>query len=96
MVKKVANNFVISDELNEIIQKLAKKDKPLAEALNKKMKQIINFEWTSLDHFKNLQYSLSDFKRAHISKSFVLLFRVDKQHNQIRFETLKHHDEAYK
>ncbi len=94
--KETSNNFIISDELNEIIQKTAKKDKVLIEALSRKMKQIIDLDWNPLNHFKNLRHEMSDYKRVHINKSFVLLFEADRKQNIILFHTLKHHDEAYK
>jgi len=38
---------------------------------------------------------MSDYKRVHILKSFVLTFKVDISNNVIYFVKLTHHDDAY-
>lgn len=88
--------FDLSNQLRETITKLAKKDRSRVVALNKKIKEIIACNENTIDHYKNLKYDLKDYKRIHLDKSFVLIFRVfrDKQH--IIFERLAHHDEIYK
>ncbi|HLD05254.1 MAG TPA: hypothetical protein VJG90_06055 [Candidatus Nanoarchaeia archaeon] len=47
------------------------------------------------DHFKNLSNELSEFRRVHIDKHFVLTFKVDKQSKTVRFEDYDHHDNIY-
>jgi len=89
-------NLVLSPELEELISKLEKKDKILLQALNKKVNQIISCDPELIDHYKNLRHSLSDYKRVHIDKSFVLLFKVNKDKNTVYFFKLEHHDIAYK
>ena len=88
--------FDISDELKVLIRKLSKRDKTRAEALNKKIKEAINNDSNSIDRYKNCRYDLKEYKRVHIDKSFVLLFKVYKEKNMIYFWKLEHHDEAYK
>ena len=89
-------SFDLSDELKLIIKKLQKKDKARLSILNKKIREIIDNDPKSIDRYKNLRYTLSDYKRIHIDKSFVLIFNVDKKNDHILFDRLKHHDEAYK
>mgnify|MGYP001573982291 CR=1 FL=1 len=89
-------DFDLSDELKLVIKKLQKKDKIRLLILNKKIKEIINNDRKSIDRYKNLKYELNEYKRAHIDKSFVLIFKVDKEKNHIIFDRLKHHDEIYK
>ncbi len=84
--------FELSDKLEKTLIKLSKKDKPLAIAVNKKIKQIVNSDVESINHFKNLRAPLNNFKRVHIG-SFVLTFQINK--NIIIFENFTHHDEAY-
>jgi len=88
--------FTISEELKEVMKKLQSKDKQLLLELNKKIKQIINCDEYTINHYKNLRYGLSDYKRVHIGKSFILAFSVDIKNNRIIFDRLEHHDKAYK
>ena len=88
-------DFDISNELKLLIRKLSKKDKAKVLVLNKKIKEIINNNNKSIDRYKNCRYDLKDYKRVHIDKSFVLLFKVNKENNIIFFWRLKHHDDAY-
>ena len=84
------------EEIKVEIKVLSKRNKKLVEILNKKIKQIIDSDEFTIDHYKNLRHGLSDYKRVHIDKSFVLLFKVFKEKNYILFDKLKHHDDAYK
>ena len=88
--------FDLSDELRIALSKLAKKDKLRASIIYKKIEQIINCDEKTIDHYKNLRHDMSDFKRVHIDKSFVLLFRVSKKENHLIFMKLGHHDDIYK
>lgn len=88
-------DFDLSDELKLKIRKLVKKDKKKAEIINKKIKEVINSDFESIDHYKNLRYDLKNFKRVHIDKHFVLTFKVDKEKNFILFEDFDHHDNVY-
>jgi YafQ family addiction module toxin component len=89
-------SFDLTDELKFIIQKLAKKDRKRVEIINKKIKQIINCDSNSIQHYKNLRHYLKDFKRVHIDTSFVLVFKVDVYRNFILFVDFGHHDDIYK
>lgn len=89
-------DFDLSDELKLVIKKLQKKDRARIIILNKKIKEIVSNDANSVDRYKNCRYDLKEYKRVHIDKSFVLIFKVDKEKNHILFERLKHHDEVYK
>ena len=84
--------IVLSDELEKTLIQLKRKDKTLFSAVEKKILQIASSDATSIQHFKNLRGTLSDFKRVHIG-SFVLLFRV--KDDCIIFEYFQHHDTIY-
>ena len=45
-------SFYLSDELKATIKILAKKDKKTAEIINKKIKQIINSDAITIEHYK--------------------------------------------
>jgi len=89
-------SFDISDGLKAILSKLAKKDPVRASIVYKKIEQIISCDNKSIEHYKNLRHDLAEYKRAHIDKSFVLLFKVSMHKNHILFDKLKHHDDVYK
>ncbi|MDO8428413.1 MAG: addiction module toxin RelE [Candidatus Diapherotrites archaeon] len=89
-------SFGLSEELKDQLKILAKRDQKITEALNKKIKEIINSDEFTIDHYKNLRYGLSDYKRVHIAKSFVLLFKVFKKENFSLFDRFDHHDNIYK
>ena len=88
-------DFNLTDNLKLIIKKLVKKDKKKAEIINKKIKEIISSNKDSINHYKNLRHDLSDYKRVHIDKNFVLVFQVDISNNFILFVDFDHHDKIY-
>ena len=96
MWSKMIFDFDLSDELKLIIKKLQKKSKVRVLILNKKIKEVINNDTNTIDRYKNLRYGLSEYKRVHVDKSFVLIFKVDKERNYILFDRLRHHDDVYK
>lgn len=84
--------IIISDDLRKTLVILKRKDKTMFQMVEKKMLQIASLDSVSIQHFKNLQSPLSDFKRVHLG-SYVLLFRV--QANNIIFDSFEHHDKIY-
>ena len=89
-------DFNLTDELRVIIKKLVKKDKKKVEIINKKIKEIVNSNEQSIQHYKNLRHDLREYKRVHIDRSFVLAFKVDIKNNFILFIDFDHHDKIYK
>lgn len=89
-------DFNLTDELKLIIKKLVKKDKKKVEIINKKIKEIINSNHDSINHYKNLRHNLREYKRVHIDRNFVLTFKVDIGNNFILFADFDHHDNIYK
>ena len=85
-------SFEISEELRRVLDKIGRKDRVLAVSVSKKIRQIIACDNVSIQHFKNLKGSLSDFKRVQIG-SFVLIFQV--KGDTIIFQRFVHHDKAY-
>lgn len=88
-------DFDLSDKLKIIIKKLCKKDKKRVEIINKKIKEVINCDKDSINHYKNLRHDLSEFKRVHIDNHFVLTFKVELTNNFILFVDFEHHDKIY-
>ncbi len=88
-------DFELTDGLKLIIRKLIKKDKKKVEIINKKIKEIINCDSNSIQHYKNLRHNLKEYKRVHIEGSFVLTFKIDLLNNFILFVDFDHHDKIY-
>jgi len=86
--------FEISPHLQKILQKLFKKDKIAYEAIMDKIKEIVLA--SDIEHYKNLRYDMKDLKRVHIVKSFVLVFRYEKNRHFVSFVDYDHHDNIYK
>ena len=82
-----------SERLQKILQKLSKKDSKRYEIIWKKINEIADSK--NIEHYKNLRHPLNNFKAVHIDKSFVLIFRFDKNRNMISFEDFDHHDKIY-
>lgn len=87
--------YDFTDKLKDIIQKLVKKDPRRVEIIYKKVKQIINSDEFTIEHYKNLRHDLSDRKRVHIDGSFVLTFKYDKAKKFVLFLDFDHHDNIY-
>ena len=86
--------FELEEKLHQILKKLFKKDKKRYEITWKKINEIINS--ADIEHYKNLKFPMNEFKRVHIGKSFVLVFKYDKTNDKVRFYDLDHHDKIYK
>ena len=85
-------NWKISEHLQDIMKKLAKKNKLLYEQLLKKINEIISS--VDIEHYKNLRYNMKDSKRVHMGH-FILVFQYDKGANTINFDDFDHHDKIY-
>lgn len=88
--------YGFSNSLKLILKRLYKKNKTRYNIVKKKINEIVLHDLSTIDHYKNLRNDLSDYKRVHIDKSFVLLFRVYKKEKFILFDSLKHYDDVYK
>jgi len=87
-------SFEIEKKLHVHLKKLSKKDKNKYNILWKKINEIINI--ADIEHYKNLRFPMNNFKRVHIGKSFVLIFKYDKTTNKVLFYNLENHDKIYK
>jgi len=92
----MAFDYDFTQKLKIKVLKLKKKDRKRAGILHKKIKQIIELNESEIGHFKNLSRGLSDRKRVHIDKSFVLTFKFDREKKFILFIDFDHHDNIYK
>ena len=88
------HKFEIEEKFNQTLKKLFKKNKKRYEIVWKKINEIINN--SDIEHYKNLKSPMNEFKRVHIDKGFVLIFKYDKTNDKIKFYDLDHHDKIYK
>ncbi len=79
----------LSESLRKVLKKLYRKNRVLYKAVMKKMNEVV----LNPEHYKNLRYDMSDYKRVHVGKHFVLFFTVEA--NVVKFNSLLHHDKAY-
>ena len=85
-----------SDELEETLKKLYKKNREAYEAILSKMDEVASRDETSIEFYKNMRYNLKEYKRVHVMKSFVLMFKLFKKQNFILFDKFDHHDKVYR
>lgn len=74
------------------IRKAVKKDKPLEDALRKKIRQILENPYS----FKPLRTQLDGKRRVHVLGCYVLIYKIEEQNNSVVFLRFAHHDQAYK
>ena len=89
-------DFSYDDILEKKLYKISKKDKDLAKNIFKKVNEIVNHDIYTIDMYKNLVSPMNEFKRIHLTGSYILLFKVFKSENFILFVDVVHRDEAYK
>jgi mRNA-degrading endonuclease RelE of RelBE toxin-antitoxin system len=87
-------NYELHPQLDGILKKLSKKDKSLSLMLLNKIHEILNSQ--EVEHYKNLRSPLEKYKRVHISKRYVLIFRHYKKEEFILFRYFEHRDYIYK
>ena len=79
--------------IKEVLRKIRKKDPVLFRAIQKKIDQIAELSRADIEHFKNLRGDLSSYKRVHVGKHFILMFKVEEY--VLIFDRFDHHDGAY-
>ena len=87
----MAYKLQVSEELDGIFRKLAKKNRKQLQIINKKVEQILE----NPHHFKPLRGDMHGARRVHIDKSFVLTYEIDEQNKILRLLDFAHHDTIY-
>lgn len=85
-------NPEIKPSCQKDIDKLCKRNIVLRDALENKMREILQ----NPQHYKPLKYDLAGERRVHIMKNFVLKFEIDERNEIVTFIFFGHHDEAYR
>lgn len=81
----------VSEELDKVFSKLAKKNKKQLEIIDKKIQQILKDPF----HLKPLRGDMHGARRVHIDKSFVLTYEINEKNKIIRILDFDHHDNIY-
>ncbi|MBS3061748.1 MAG: type II toxin-antitoxin system mRNA interferase toxin, RelE/StbE family [Candidatus Diapherotrites archaeon] len=84
--------LIVLPVVDRIFKKLAKKDPNQLRAVDKKIKQILQNPPLG----KPLHFPLQNMRRAHIQKSFVLLYDIQEKEKTITIRDYDHHDNVYK
>ena len=74
------------------LKKLKKKNKKRFSLLLKKIDTILQNPL----HFPMLHHNMSEFRHAHFDKSFIIIYKINKNSKKIKFEDFGHHDEFFK
>ncbi len=88
----MAYSCEIAEKLDKALQKLWKKDKASAIAIEKKVKEICE----NPHHYKPLKAPMQHLRRVHISNSFVLIFKIEENRKMVQLIEYEHHDDAYR
>lgn len=81
-----------SPQLIKKLKRLKLKDNVQHLLVLNKIHEIRN---NPLHRYKNLKYSMKDYKRIHLGH-FVLVFIIDHRERVVLFEDYDHHDSIYK
>lgn len=87
--------YNLSEKLQKKISKVAKKDKILALIFRKKIHEVISHSLKTIDTYKNLKSPQNEYKRIHLTGSYIVLFYGDKPNKHIIFIDIIHWDSAY-
>lgn len=81
----------VTEKCEREIRKLTTKNRALADALKKKIAQILE----NPGHFKPLGNVLKGTRRVHVDSCFVLIYEIDESIKAVRLLRFAHHDDAY-
>ncbi len=84
-------NYEIKEKLDKKLRELAKRDKVLHIAIQKKITKILENPYLG----KPLRNILKGKRRVHVGH-FVLIYEIDGEALKIVFLNFEHHDKAYK
>lgn len=88
-------NIKINPELLEELENIREKDSKSYQNIVKKVQSVANILELNPNHCKNLRKPLQDYKRVHINKSFVLVFKVDDKNKEMILMAYDHHNKIY-
>ncbi|MFT4283142.1 MAG: type II toxin-antitoxin system RelE family toxin [Candidatus Woesearchaeota archaeon] len=88
--------YNIEDNLKKKLKIIGKKNKTLAINFKKKLMEVISHSKVTINTYKNLKSPLNEYKRIHLTKNYILIFKVDINNKHIVFLEIAHRDKVYK
>lgn len=85
----------VNPELIKELDDLKERDYKSYQNIVKKIENIANILELNPDHCKNLKKPLQDYKRVHINRSYVLVFKVDIKNKEMILIAYDHHKKIY-
>ncbi len=82
----------VKETLKKKFHKMEKREKRLLQIINKKVLEIRNSPYL----FKPLRFPMSNLRRVHIDRNFVLVYSIDEQNKTVVLEDFDHHDNVYR
>ncbi len=89
-------NYDIEDQLQKKLKVLTRKNKSLAMNFKKKLTEVIQHDLHTINTYKNLKSPLHEYKRIHLTKNYILIFKVNLEKRHILFIDISHRDKVYK
>lgn len=87
-------NYDLSDKLQKKLEKLLRKNPQLVRMFYNKVQEIITHNEKTVNTYKNLRFPYHKYKRIHLTRNFILIFRVRKR--TVQFTDILRREEAYK
>jgi YafQ family addiction module toxin component len=81
-----------SKEMERILEKLYRRNRKQFDIITDKIKEIRENPY----HYKPLRHDMKGFRRVHIDKSFVLVFKIMEETKTVKIEDFDHHDNIYR
>ena len=75
------------------LEKIAKKDKMLAQIFYRKVQEIIQRDEKTINAYKNLRSPLNEFKRIHLTSNYLLIFSV--KGTKVVFVDIRHWNDLF-
>ena len=77
--------------VDRLFAKMAKKERHSLEIIYKKLAEICE----DPSKFKPLEAPMQGLRRAHVLRSFVIIYSIDEASRTVCIEDFAHHDEVY-
>ena len=71
------------------------KDNKSRNNVKSKIEEIATTLELNPKHYKNLRAPLQEYKRVHVNKNYVILFKVNVGNKEVTFHSYEHHDNVY-
>jgi len=84
--------FAVKESLDKKFRKLKKKDREMLMLIDRKVQEILDDPY----RFKPLRKPLQKKRRLHVSRSFVLIYEINKEEKIVTLLDFDHHDNIYK